>query len=254
MYTSLCHHPELFQNSVFTTIFHNAIGVGRASMRIRRIVQFVFVAIQLSSWTAFAQQPRFKVLAFYSETTEGDHVQFAHDAVKFLTDHAASEHFAFDATNQWEDLNDGQLKGYQLLIWLNESPTDPNQRRAFERYIERGGAWLGFHAAGYNDKDTNWPWFVEFLGGSVFYINSWPPLPARLRIDDRVHSVTAGLPADFESLRTNGTCGSPVPGSTAMSGCWLLSIHRTIPSDSKTSLPAAIYRSSGPTQSTKCCI
>jgi uncharacterized protein len=181
-------------------------------MRIRRIVQCVFVAaIQLSSGTAFAQQPRFKVLAFYSETTEGDHVQFAHDAVKFLTDHAASENFAFDATTRWEDLNDGRLKSYQLVIWLNESPTDPKQRRAFERYIGRGGAWLGFHAAGYNDKDTNWPWFVEFLGSSVFYINSWPPLPARLRIDDRVHSVTAGLPADFESPANEWYVWKPSP-------------------------------------------
>lgn len=28
------------------------------------------------------------------------------------------------------------------------------------------GAWMGFHAAGYNDKDTGWPWFVDFLGGA----------------------------------------------------------------------------------------
>jgi YVTN family beta-propeller protein len=181
-------------------------------MRIRRIVQLVFVAaIQLSSGTAFAQQPRFKALAFYSEITEGDHVQFAHDAVKFLTDHAASEHFAFDATTRWEDLNDKRLQSYQLVIWLNESPIDPNQRHAFERYIGRGGAWLGFHAAGYNDKDTNWPWFVEFLGGIVFDINSWPPLPARLRIDDRVHPVTAGLPADFESPANEWYVWKPSP-------------------------------------------
>lgn len=180
-------------------------------MRLRRILQSVFVAIQLSSWTAFGQQPRFKVLAFYSEATEGDHVQFAHDAVRFLTDHAASEHFIFDATNRWEDLNDERLKSYQLVIWLNESPTSSKQRRAFERYIESGGAWLGFHAAGYNDKDTHWAWFVDFLGGSVFDINSWPPLPARLRIDDRVHAVTAGLPAEFESPANEWYVWKPSP-------------------------------------------
>ena len=32
--------------------------------------------------------------------------------------------------------------------------------------MEAGGAWMGFHAAGYNDKDTGWLWFVDFLGGA----------------------------------------------------------------------------------------
>jgi hypothetical protein len=47
--------------------------------------------------------------------------------------------------------------------------------RAFEKFINNGGAWLGFHVSAYNDKDTKWPWFVDFLGGGVFYNNNWPP-------------------------------------------------------------------------------
>ncbi len=180
-------------------------------MRIRRILQFVFVAILLSSWTAFAQQTRFKVLAFYSETTEPDHVQFAHDAVKFLSACAEREHFSIDATTKWEDLNDERLKGYQLVIWLNGSPATAEQRAAFERYMQRGGAWLGFHAAAYNDKDTNWPWFVDFLGGVVFSINSWPPLPAQLSLDDQGHPVTAGIPQNFESPANEWYVWKPSP-------------------------------------------
>jgi len=180
-------------------------------MRIWRVLQFVFMAILLSQWTAFAQPTRFKVLAFYSESTEPDHVQFARDAVKFLGACAAREHFTFDATTHYEDLNDERLKGYQLVIWLNESPTKIEQRRAFERYMQSGGAWLGFHAAAYNDKDTNWPWFVDFLGGAVFYINSWPPLPARLSLDDKDHPVTAGIPQNFESPANEWYIWKPSP-------------------------------------------
>lgn len=180
-------------------------------MRIRRVLQFVFMAIQLSLWTAFAQPTRFKVLAFYSETTEPDHVQFARDAVKFLHACAAREHFTIDANTKWEDLNDERLKSYQLVIWLNGSPATAEQRGAFERYMQRGGAWLGFHAAAYNDKDTNWPWFVDFLGGSVFYINSWPPLPARLSLDDQSHPVTAGIPENFESPANEWYVWNPSP-------------------------------------------
>ena len=95
-------------------------------------------ALLLLSLASFGQQSRFKVLAFYSETTEPDHVQFARDAVKFLTERAASEHFTFDSSSKWDDLNDERLKGYQLVIWLNESPSNEDQRRAFERYIEHG--------------------------------------------------------------------------------------------------------------------
>jgi YVTN family beta-propeller protein len=180
-------------------------------MRIRRILQFVFIAMQLTPWAAFAQQTRFNVLAFYSETTEPDHVQFARDAVKFLDACAEREHFAMDATTKWEDLNDDRLKSYQLVIWLNGSPAKAEQRGAFERYMQSGGAWLGFHAAAYNDKDTNWSWFVDFLGGTVFYINSWPPLPARLSLDDEAHPVTAGMPQKFESPANEWYVWNPSP-------------------------------------------
>lgn len=176
-----------------------------------RVLLFAFMAIQCSPGTAFAQPTRFRALAFYSDTTEPDHVQFARDAVKFLAACAAREHFTFDATNKWEDLNDERLKSYQLVIWLNESPTKIEQRSAFERYMQRGGAWLGFHAAAYNDKDTNWPWFVDFMGGAVFYINSWPPLPAQLSIDDQDHPVTAGIPRSFESPANEWYIWNPSP-------------------------------------------
>jgi len=180
-------------------------------MRVGRLLLFLFMAIQWSPWSAVAQQTRFKALAFYSDKTEGDHVQFARDAVRFLSELAAREHFTLETTTGWEDLNDERIKNCQLVIWLNESPTKAEQRSAFERYIEHGGAWLGFHAAAYNDKDTNWPWFVDFLGSAVFYINSWPPLPARLTTDDRTHPVSAGLPAEFESPANEWYVWKPSP-------------------------------------------
>jgi len=51
--------------------------------------------------------------------------------------------------------------------------------------------------AAYNDKDTHWPWFVQFLGGAVFYTNSWPPMPAKLVIEDHTHPITKGLPESY---------------------------------------------------------
>jgi len=144
-----------------------------------------------------AATPKFKVLAFFSTNVEGDHVDFAYDAMKFYKRMAAQYGFAFDTTSNWENTNDATLKNYKLVIWLNEFPHNEAERRSFEKYMDNGGAWLGFHVSGYNDKDTHWPWFVNFMGGAVFYNNNWPPLPAKMIVDDNKHPVTKDLPTEY---------------------------------------------------------
>jgi uncharacterized protein len=157
------------------------------------------------------QPAHFQVLAFYTPNAEPDHVQFAEGALKFFSALAAKDNFTFDSTSDWANLNDSYLKKYQLVLWLNESPSNAEQRLAFQHYMEGGGAWLGFHSSGYNDKDTNWPWFVDFLGGAVFHINSWPPLPARLIVDDRTHPATANLPDAFMAPANEWYVWKPSP-------------------------------------------
>ena len=56
---------------------------------------------------------------------------------------------------------------------------------------------MGFHASAYNDKRTNWPWYVQFLGGGVFKCNNWPPQPALAVLDETRHPVTKALPKEF---------------------------------------------------------
>jgi len=159
----------------------------------------------------FSQQTTFKVLAFYSTKVEPDHVLFADGALKFFSDLSAKNNFTFDSTSNWDDLNDVNLAKYQLVVWLNDEPSKADQKRAFQKYMESGGAWLGFHVAAYNDKDSNWPWFVNFLGGGVFHTNSWPPLPAQLTIDDPSHPVTKNLPTTFQSPDNEWYIWKPSP-------------------------------------------
>jgi len=136
---------------------------------------------------------------------------FAERALKFFSDLSAKNNFTFDSTSNWDDMNDFNLRKYQVVVWLNDEPSKAEQRRAFQGYIENGGAWLGFHVAAYNDKDSNWPWFVDFLGGGVFHINSWPPLPAKLTVDDRSHPVTKHLPGSFRSPDNEWYIWKPSP-------------------------------------------
>ena len=158
-----------------------------------------------------ANDPGFKVLAFYSTDVEPDHVHTANDALAFYRDLAAKNNFVFDATTDWAKLNEKDLKPYRLILWLNNFPQTPEQRAAFEQYMEHGGGWIGFHVAGYNDETTKWPWFVNFMGGAVFYSNNWPPLPAKLVVDDHTSPVTKDLPATFMSPANEWYLWKPSP-------------------------------------------
>src|SRR5258705_282186 len=175
------------------------------------ILFLVFFVPMFYSTGTVGQRPSFKVLAFYSTKVEPDHVLFAEGALKFFSDLAARSNIAFDSTANWEDLNDSNLAKYQMVVWLNAAPSEAGQKRAFQKYMETGGAWLGFHVSAYNDKDSNWPWFVDFLGGGVFYSNSWPPLPARLTVDDPSNSVTKQLPGSFLSPDNEWYIWKPSP-------------------------------------------
>jgi YVTN family beta-propeller protein len=184
---------------------------GGPAMKRRGAFLLAFITAVFCASGAAGQEPGFRVLAFYSANTEPDHVQFAEDALKFFGALAGKEHLAFEATSSWEKLKDVDPKKYRLVVWLNGSPSDPEQRQAFQKYMETGGAWMGFHAAGYNDKDTNWPWFVDFLGGAVFYINSWPPLPAKLVVSDRSHAVTSSIPDAYVAPSNEWYVWKPSP-------------------------------------------
>ena len=172
-----------------------------------------FVAAFVGALTGLSAQAPPRVLAFYSTQVEGDHVEFALQAVKFYAA-AAAGRYRFESTTNWDDLNAQRLEGVQVVLWLNESPHTARQRAEFESYMEKGGGWIGFHGAAYNDSSTNWPWFVSFLGGAVFYGNNWPPLPAWLTVDSGSHPVTRHLPARFLSPDNEWYSWQPSPRSS----------------------------------------
>jgi type 1 glutamine amidotransferase len=60
--------------------------------------------------------------------------------------------------------------------------------------MESGGGWLGFHVSAFNTASSPWTWFQQFTGGAAFGVNNWPPLPARLIVDDTESPVTRGIP------------------------------------------------------------
>ena len=205
---------EIPDGTSLTTIrLLNRISTARALHRAALIcfLRLILCGLVFLAPVAFAREPSFHVLAFYAATGEPDHVAFADQALVFFAQIAQKNNFSFESTTGWDNLTAEKLRGFQLVVWLNDFPKTAQQREAFRDYMEHGGGWLGFHVAAYNDESTNWPWFVDFLGGAVFYGNNWPPLPATLVIDDRSHPVTRHLPANFTSPTNEWYIWKPSP-------------------------------------------
>ncbi|MDU1890514.1 MAG: ThuA domain-containing protein [Dysgonomonas sp.] len=159
----------------------------------------------------YAKAPRFKALIYYTTNAEEAHVQFAEQGAEFFRRLNYGDGFILDKTTDLTAYPYEKLKEYNIVIMLNTSPTDKTQREAFQKYMENGGGWMGFHAAAYNDKNTNWPWFVDFLGGGVFYCNNWPPQPVKLTVDYTSHPITKNLPASFIAPESEWYQWNPSP-------------------------------------------
>ncbi len=145
----------------------------------------------------YASGPRFRVLVYHTKHAEGAHVTFAEQGVEFFKKLNYGNGFILDTTMDLSEYPYEKLKEYDLVVMLNGYPSTKEQRETFQQYMENGGGWMGFHVAAYNDKNTKWPWFVDFLGGGVFYCNNWPPQPVKVVADNTDHPVTKNLPASF---------------------------------------------------------
>jgi type 1 glutamine amidotransferase len=185
-------------------------------LALRRCLRFLWCAFifALGSVSVSGQQEPIRVLAFYSTQVEQDHVDFAMQAISFFQGIAERDHLDFKTTSNWDDLNPTVLKNCRVVLWLNEFPSTAAQRKAFEDFMEHGGAWMGFHVAGWMESRATWPWFADFLG-TVFSGNSWPPLPATLIVDDLNHPASRGLPSSFVSPDNEWYSWEPTPRKNA---------------------------------------
>jgi len=124
--------------------------VERAAPRTIRAARLAVVGAMCGALTsARAREPEFRVIAFFTAKEDQAHISFVHEAVRWFPGVAATHHFQFDTTSNWSNLNDRFLLDYQVVVFLDTRPEDSGQRAAFQKYMEHGGAWMGFHFAGF---------------------------------------------------------------------------------------------------------
>jgi type 1 glutamine amidotransferase len=143
---------------------------------------------------ADAAERRFRVLVF--SATAG----FRHDsiapgiaAVRAL---GARHGFRVDATEDPGAFTNRRLRRYAAVVWLSTTGDvlGPSQEAAFERYIRRGGGFVGVHAAA--DTEYGWGWYGRLLGARF---RSHPAVqPATIRVVDRRHPSTRRLPRSWQ--------------------------------------------------------
>lgn len=169
-----------------------------------RSITMCMVLTCLISFVATAKKPAFKVIAFYIAKADDGHVNFVHEANKWFPKMAEKYNFTYDSTNNWNNLNAVFLKKYQVVIFLDTRPEAPDQQAAFQKYMENGGGWMGFHFAAFaltpSEFPKNWDWYHNtFLGSGQYDSNTWRPTPAILRVENRKHPATKNLPETFKA-------------------------------------------------------
>ena len=146
--------------------------------------------------------PKFRVVAFYSGINDAAHVSYVKEANQWFSTISKTYNFEFDSTNNWNNMNDGFLKNYDVVVFLDTRPDSLTQREAFQRFMENGGGFLGFHFSGFaltpSAYPQNWDWYHNrFLGSGQYKGNTWRPTSAVLRVENRKHPATKNLPDTF---------------------------------------------------------
>ena len=164
-------------------------------------VLFIFSGISLH---AKQFHPAFKVIAFYTGKNDQAHVSFVHESNQWFSEMSAKHRFSYESTNDWTKLNHEYISNFQVIIFLDTRPDAPDQRKAFQEYMEKGGAFMGFHFSAFaltpSGYPQNWDWYHnQFLGSGEYGSNTWRPTSAILKVEDRNHPATKHLPEKFKS-------------------------------------------------------
>lgn len=165
----------------------------------------VVLSLLSGTYPAFSQQkPTIKVVAFFTGKNDQAHISFVGEAHKRLPQLGEKNGFTYDSTSNWDNLNAAYLSKYQVVLFLDTRPEKPEQRAAFQKYIENGGGWIGFHFAAFaltpSAFPQNWDWYHDqFLGSGQYKSNTWRPTSAILKVENPKSPAAKGLGNTFKA-------------------------------------------------------
>lgn len=134
--------------------------------------------------------PTFSILVF--SKTAG----FRHDSIPAgitaVRQLGTTRGFSVDVSEDAVAFTDEALARYKAVIFLSTTGDVLNsaQEAAFERFIRRGGGFVGVHSAA--DTEYDWPFYGALVGA---YFAGHPDIQdATIQIEDPSHPAVASLP------------------------------------------------------------
>ena len=137
-----------------------------------------------------AAAPTVSALVF--SRTEG----FRHDSIPAgiaaIRQQGTLRGFSVDASEDAGVFTDDSLARYNAVVFLSTTGDvlDPSEQSAFERFIRRGGGFVGVHSAA--DTEYDWPFYGGLVG--AYFANHPDIQTAAIQVEDAGHPSTASLP------------------------------------------------------------
>ncbi len=152
------------------------------------IALFLLMGGMLFGSTADAKNK--KILVFCK--TAGFHHDAIKEGIAAIQKLGAENKIDVDTTINSEKFTEANLKQYSAVVFLSTTGDVLNdaQQEAFKNYINKGGNFVGVHAA--TDTEYDWKWYGNMVGA---YFGSHPSQQmAKLNVTDRTHISTKHLP------------------------------------------------------------
>jgi type 1 glutamine amidotransferase len=125
------------------------------------------LALVLLAFAARAEQ--FRVLVFTKNS--GWHHESINAAVTAFKELGQLHDFGvFWTEDAHRVMNDTELAKYKVVVFLLTTGDilDDEQKAAFQRYVRRGGGFVGIHSAA--DTEHHWDWYAKLVG-RMFHIH-----------------------------------------------------------------------------------
>jgi type 1 glutamine amidotransferase len=172
------------------------------------VVAITLVGCARSGTPATHGSPRPTTILVFTRTVGFHHTSIL-DAVAAVRLLGRAHGFAVDATDDPSVFTDARLAGYKAVVFLltTGDVLNDTQQASFERYIARGGGFVGVHSA--TDTEYGWAWYGQLVG--AFFLKHPSIQRATVVVRDQTLASTEPLPSswmrtdEWYNFRTNPT-------------------------------------------------
>ena len=164
-------------------------------MNTNRIMIKTIVPLLLLICFSFAFKKKDPAVLVFSKTSGFRHGSIE-TGIKAIKQLGLENHFLVEATEDSLAFTTENLANYKAVIFL--CPTGnvlgEDQQKALENFIQKGGGFVGVHAA--TDCEYDWPWYVKLVGAS--FLSHPSQQMAKLIVTDKDFIATKHLPDVWE--------------------------------------------------------